>query len=115
MHNQVADKKPQVSALQSLRDALETEEFKVFERNRTGFNIFKAHGVGDYEIRHSNMLAWLMDPHEKHNLKGWFQKSIVLKIQKANPERYDCLSVLTDNDFASSCVRREEEYRDIQI
>lgn len=115
MHNQVADKKQQLSALQSLRDALETEAFKKFESNRTGFNIFKALGVGDYEIRHSNMLAWLMDPHEKHNLKGWFQKSIVLKIQKANPERYDCLSVLTDNDFASSCVRREEEYRDIQI
>ena len=57
-----------VAKLLSLRTALNAKEFQEFERNRTGFNIFKALGVGDYEIRHSNMLAWLMDPHEKHNL-----------------------------------------------
>ncbi len=67
------------------------------------------------EIRHSNMLAWLMSPKETHKFEGRFLKGVVSEIQKANPERYKCLSSLKDNDYASSRVFREEENRDIQI
>lgn len=32
------------------------------------FNIFDVLKISGMEIRHSNMLAWLLDPHETH---GW--------------------------------------------
>ena len=33
-----------------------------------GINVFEVLGVSRLEIRHSNMLAWLMDPLESHGL-----------------------------------------------
>ena len=111
--NTIQDTKP---ALVRLRDALETEAFKKFENNRTGFNIFKALGVGDYEIRHSNMLAWLMNPREKHNLGERFLKGMLARIRESNPKKdYGCLKKLMDDDFATCRISREEENRDIQI
>ena len=37
-------------------------------------NIFKVLGASKAEIRHSNFLAWLLDPNESHNLGGVFLK-----------------------------------------
>lgn len=35
-------------------------------------NVFNALGIAHYEIRHSNFLAWLLDPHQNHNLRNIF-------------------------------------------
>ena len=104
-----------LSALSSLKVDLSSDEFRVFERHRTSFNMFKALKISDFEVRHSNMLAWLMDPREKHGLNGRFLKDLVAKIQMSNPGRYDCLAWLGDKDFSSCIVLREEDYRDIQV
>jgi hypothetical protein len=37
-------------------------------------NIFHALRIGHYEIRHSNFLAWLLDPNESHGLGDLFLK-----------------------------------------
>ena len=103
------------SALSSLNGDLSSDKFLAFERRRTSFNVFKALRIGDFEIRHSNMLAWLMDPHETHGLDGRFLKGLAPKIQTSNSGRYSCLSRLGDKDFSSCKVRREEENRDIQV
>ena len=104
-----------LSALSSLKVDLSSDQFRVFERCRTSFNMFKALKISDFEVRHSNMLAWLMDPREKHGLNGRFLKDLVAKIQMSNPGRYDCLARLEEKDFSSCIVLREEDYRDIQI
>lgn len=36
------------------------------------FNVFKIIGIENYEIRHSNVLAWLMDKGENHDFKELF-------------------------------------------
>ena len=77
--------------------------------------MFKALRIGDLEIRHSNTLAWLMDPREKHGLNGRFLKDLMAKIRTSDPRRYKCLSRLGDKDFSSCIVLREEDYRDIQV
>jgi len=41
---------------------------------KKGFNIFKVLKLDNYEIRHSNFLAWLLNPTESHNLGYEFLK-----------------------------------------
>jgi len=113
--SQTAHNESPLSALSRLKVDLSSDEFRVFERRRTSFNVFKALRIGDLEIRHSNTLAWLMDPREKHGLNGRFLKDLMAKIRTSNPRRYKCLSRLGDKDFSSCTILREEENRDIQI
>ena len=41
-------------------------------------NIFNILGLNHYEIRHSNMLAWLLNPNEDHGLGDRFLKKILM-------------------------------------
>lgn len=38
-----------------------------FEKLHSKFNPFKILKVDKFEIRHSNMIAWLLDPMENHH------------------------------------------------
>jgi len=49
------------------------------------FNPFNILGISHHEIRHSNVLAWLLCPNENHNLGDKIIRKIVLKILN-NPE-----------------------------
>lgn len=44
------------------------EELESLERIAYGFNIFTTLDIINTEIRHSNVLAWLLDPSENHGL-----------------------------------------------
>ena len=46
------------------------------------FNIFDVLGVSRAEIRHSNMLGWLLDPNENHGLGDSFLYGIISKISQ---------------------------------
>ena len=41
------------------------------------FNIFSSLGIINQEIRHSNFLAWLLDPNETHNVSDYFTTSFL--------------------------------------
>lgn len=56
----------------ALVDALEEKKYK-------DFNIFKILRVDNYEIRHSNILAWLLDKKASHNLSSTFIKEFLQK------------------------------------
>ena len=43
-------------------------------------NIFKVLGLENYEIRHSNFLAWILDPYETHNLGSPFCKKLIQEL-----------------------------------
>jgi hypothetical protein len=56
------------------------------------------------EIRHSNFLAWLLDPHELHGLNDYFIKKILQKVAKTygpedTPIRIVDIDALTFDDF----------------
>lgn len=70
------------------------------------FNIFEVLGNAQYEIRHSNLLAWLMNPKENHTLDDIFLKEF-WKIIK--PDSKFCL------DPHSLKIQREFENIDIVI
>mgnify|MGYP003304241876 FL=1 len=56
------------------------------------FNMFKVLKIDQYEIRHSQMLAWLLDPQENHGLGDTFLRNFlketfrVRKIEDASSE-----------------------------
>lgn len=53
------------------------------------FNPFKVLKVDQFEIRHSNILAWLLDPNENHSLSDMILKKLSAEIL--------CGDVLTKN------------------
>jgi hypothetical protein len=79
-----------------------------------GLNIFEAAGLYRQEIRHSNVLAFLLRPQEKHGLGDAFLKRM---IQKAldNSSGDSPVSALTIalSDFSDALVHRE--WRNIDL
>lgn len=47
-----------------------------------GTNIFEVLKIARTEIRHSNMLAWLLDPNESHNLGTSFLYAFITDLSK---------------------------------
>lgn len=76
------------------------------------FNLFDVLKITRVEIRHSNMLAWLLDPNENHGLeKNILEEFIRFAIVSGGCELsvFDLLKI-TYEDF---CVYREWNHLDI--
>lgn len=56
-------------------------DFEKLELNLKLPNIFRILKISKTEIRHSNFLAWLLDPNEGHNLRDIFLKRFLLDIE----------------------------------
>lgn len=77
------------------------------------FNIFDVLGVSRAEIRHSNMLGWLLDPNENHGLGDSFLCGIISKISQ-NIGTDNALHFLS-SDLYTFNVRREWNHIDILL
>lgn len=81
-----------------------TETLKPLKKWTEEINIFSILKIDTYEIRHSNMLAWLIDPNGNHGLKDKFLKKLLDK----------SFNISTDNkDWTDTIVYREKENIDI--
>lgn len=60
-----------------LGQILQTPALKEYEKKMCEFNPFAALRLKDYEIRHTNALAWLLDIKGSHGLKDAFLKSFL--------------------------------------
>lgn len=77
------------------------------------FNVFDVLKLENFEIRHSNMLAWLLDPNENHGLGD----KVLLGLIKFITTKPDSLSAyelcqLINNSYSFSVLR---EYNNIDI
>jgi hypothetical protein len=79
-----------------------------------GLNIFEAAGLYRQEIRHSNVLAFLLRPQEKHGLGDTFLKKLIQKAMD-NSSGESPISALTValSDFSDALVHRE--WRNIDL
>lgn len=59
------------------------KDLKELEQMFGKFNIFDCLKLTRTEIRHSNFLAWLLDPNETHGLKDYFLKEFLKHILKS--------------------------------
>lgn len=79
------------------------------------FNLFDVLKISRMEIRHSNVLAWLLNPNENHGLGDAFLKAIVqIVVQNDDNGRYNVLETLLI-DFYSFVVYREWKNIDILL
>ena len=79
------------------------------------FNLFDILKISRAELRHSNMLGWMLDPNENHGFGDAFLKSIIQRLAEKDAEgRYDLFKLLL-LDMHSFTVYREWKNIDILL
>ena len=100
------------------RLVLDNEDLARLEELTSQFNIFEALGMVRQEIRHSNFLAWLLNPAQNHGLGDSFLKDFLLKTSVAAKETgIGTLSPVDVDvwDLSATEVRREWKNIDITL
>lgn len=81
----------------------------------SGFNIFDVLNIARNEIRHSNVLAWLLNPRADHGLGDAVLYNVLSEIIINNPDSPFKQTKMLLLDLYSFDVRREEEHIDILL
>ena len=101
-----------------LRILIDDSRFREYHRNclKPEFNTFDVLRYADYEIRHSNVLAWLLQPAETHGIEGRFLKCFVDHVNERVPAKEEPLPISSSSFEATNVsVEREQDYVDITI
>ncbi|MEB5899562.1 PDDEXK-like family protein [Staphylococcus arlettae] len=95
----------------------DVDRLNEIESNIDNFNVFEILGTVNTEIRHSNMLAWLFNPNEVHELKDLFiKKFIEVYLNKVTVQKDDSFILkMLLRDFDDVTVRREWNHIDILL
>jgi hypothetical protein len=96
---------------------VDNDDLLALESRIGRFNIFDALGIARAEIRHSNFLAFILDPAESHGQGQLFLKALLMDLLKqAPPERRPLSPIdLDGTDLRGVVVRREWEHSDLLI
>jgi hypothetical protein len=99
------------------RFVVENDELLTLESLIGRFNIFDALGIARAEIRHSNFLAFILDPAESHGQGQLFLKAILMDLLKNAPADKRPLSPidLDGTDLRGVEVKREWNNIDLLI
>src|SRR5438445_13715284 len=99
------------------RFIVQNDDLLALESRIGRFNIFDALGIARAEIRHSNFLAFILDPTESHGQGQLFLKAILMDLLKATPEGLRPLSPieLDGTELRGVEVKREWEHIDLII
>lgn len=107
-----------VEALAALeRFVVDNDDLLALESLIGKFNIFDALDIARVEIRHSNFLAFILDPAESHGQGQLFLKAVLMDLLKAAPADLRPLSPidLDGTDLRGVDVRREWGHIDLLI
>lgn len=100
----------------SLNDFLEDisclNDLKKWE---TGFNIFDVLNIARNEIRHSNVLSWLLNPNGDHGLGDAILYNVLSEMLTNNPDSKFKQTKLLLLDLKTFDVKREEEHIDLLL
>ena len=86
-----------------IRDLLLSNDFKRLTGKKEEVNIFKIINMVDKEAVHSDMLAWLFNPYENHNLIDKGIKELLMQLAK---KEYEYINLLLQ-DYSDLEVYRE--------
>ncbi len=96
---------------------LNIDELNELDKWTNDVNFFEISGMRNQEIRHSQVLAWLLDPNENHFLDDEFIRRFLQKVISRNisvTKGLDIFDVSLIN-YSSFIVRREFKHIDIVI
>jgi PD-(D/E)XK nuclease superfamily len=110
-----ADSGQNLQALE--RFVVENDDLLSLESRIGRFNIFEALGIAHAEIRHSNFLAFILDPRESHGQSHLFLSALLMDLLKIAPEKLRPLSPIEIDgiDLRGVEVRREWNSIDLLI
>jgi len=95
---------------------VECSDLRSLELMLGRFNIFEVLGLANREIRHSNMIAWLLNPNETHGLGDLFMRRWLMRVFHESPTEDASYLDPIDIDatpFTSVIIKREWEHLDI--
>lgn len=85
------------------------------DRSLRRFNVFVAMGAVRQELRHSDFLAFLLNPYSSHNLKGRFTEILLSEVQRSTDKARLAPFLNKRKTFDNAEVRREWENIDILL
>jgi hypothetical protein len=97
-----------------IRDLFELENdatFQQLNQQVNSFNTLKILKLENHEIRHSNILAWLLNPKENHSLRDYFLRKmiehLILIDENSNNPQYEAVGEILNHSLMDSHVYRE--------
>lgn len=105
------------SDIEFLKDFIhENEELEKLESIIDRFNIFRSLNIIDNEIRHSDFLAWLLDPSETHGLGDYFLNLFLKKISsQTSSVNHSSPSIFEIDSWTFNYIEVLREWRNIDI
>jgi hypothetical protein len=97
------------------RFVVENDELLQLEQLIGRFNIFDSLGIVRTEIRHSNFLAWLLDPNESHGQGSLFLNAVLMDLLRQSPPALRPFSPIQLDGAEMSGVQIRREYRSIDV
>ncbi len=96
------------------------DDFELLQARTNRFNPLKVLRMQDYEIRHSNVLAWIFNPNENHNLDDRLLKrfiiTVLLKPENSDIiDNYDLVYDIKQSSLMNADIYRELENIDLLI
>lgn len=79
-----------------LEDLLLSEDLNELNYLTSEFNMFNALKLQNNEIRHSNLLSWLLSPFETHKLGDYFVKEFLMSAIRAYSQKDEISISLSD-------------------
>jgi len=95
----------------------DNQELEELSARLSQFNVFRSLKIENIEIRHSNVLAWLLDPDESHGLSDIVLKKVLSNILLLSDKEIPRISAAKVElmDFTDIEVLREWKNIDILI
>jgi len=106
--------KPAANRLLLLNRLSESSELRQLEHLLRRFNLFEALGVVRRELRHSDFLAFLLDPQQNHELGDTFTRRFIQSVTQGGIATVDN-EVGTETSPCNVEVRREWKNIDILL
>lgn len=99
------------------RFVVESDDLLQLEEAIGRFNIFDSLGIARVEIRHSNFLAWLLDPNESHGQGALFLTAVLMDLlRRAAPDKRPLSPIDLDGaELRGVEIRREWHNIDLLI
>ena len=96
---------------------IENQELEALGAKLSAFNLFSVLRAEKVEIRHSNVLAWLLSPDESHGLGARFlRRFLSLTLYPNRPERISLTASAVElMDFSDVEVLREWQHIDVLV
>lgn len=105
--------KQQVQALEEF--VIDNAQLDDLESRIAEFNIFEAIGAVRNELRHSDFLAFLLNPSEKHGLGDLFLKRFLMRVLSVADDPPVSPITIDVTDLSGTVVEREAQNIDILI